>query len=311
MITMIKLRQRILHLAIGGLMATTSALFPAMLSAQDTRIVIEPLFEYPSAPDSIPSLEGKSDWVVTNFWTPMDFSGNRAVDQSALNDAMRVFAVPMQWASADVTEKALAKIINESSRNPVLAIQLTKAAEEAFYGPRAPFWSDKIYLMFIDGLLKNKKVKQERKLRYKRTGEILRNTIIGSRPPKFNYLTPEGKRSTFTPNGIFTVIEFGDPGCDECRHARLKMESDVRFGKLVERGLVNVMFIIPDPEEGWQEDLKGYSPKWHVGGSDEVSDLYDLRESPSFYIIDQNGNVAAKNITVETALELTKSQMEQ
>ncbi len=294
----------------GAILVSAACIMPAR-AQERTQIVIEPLFEYPMAPDTIASLEDRSDWLVANFWTPMDFGGKTTVNQSALNDAMNVFAVPMQWASGDITEKAIADLIKKASQNPGLSIQLTKAAEETFYGPRAPFWSDKAYLMFIDGLLKNKKVKDDRKLRYKHIGEILRNTMIGNEPPKFNYVTPAGKKSTFHPNGIYTVIEFGDPGCDECRHARLKMETDLKFSQLVDRGIINVMFIIPDAEDGWEKELAGYSDKWHLGASDEVSDLYDLRESPSIYIIDQEGKVAAKNIPVETAIELTKSQLAQ
>ena len=294
----------------GGILLAVAAGGMLTGNAQE-QIVIEPLFEYPVAPDTISTLERRSEWVVTNFWKPMDFKATGTVDQNALNSAFAVYSVPMQWAAPEVTEKALNELIAASQRNPALALQMTKAAEECFYGPRAIYWSDKAYLMFIDALLKNKKIPSERKVRYERLAKILRNTQTGATPPRFNYVTPEGKQQTFRPNGIYTVIEFGDPGCDECRHARLKMETDVKFSQLVDRGAINVMFIIPDPEEGWEKELSGYSDKWHIGGSEEVSDLFDLRESPTVYIIDQNGKVAAKNIPVETAIEMTRAQFNQ
>ena len=62
---------------------------PACASAQEI-IEIDPLFQYPSAPEELSSIQDKSNYLVNHFWEPMDFKDKKAVDQNALNDAFKV-----------------------------------------------------------------------------------------------------------------------------------------------------------------------------------------------------------------------------
>ena len=68
---------------------------------------------------------------------------------------------------------------------------------------------------------------------------------------------------------------------------------------------------VSDPEEGWEEKLKDYPTLWHVGASESVSDLYDLRKSPSVYVIDREGKIAVKNVGIETAMQIATAAAEQ
>lgn len=287
-----------------GIIAAVSAFAPSGGNAQ---IIVAPLFEYPSAPEDIDNLQDRSDWLMQHFWDSMNFQGKEAVDQNALNDAFRVYATSMQFATAQEAMTSVEKLISKISKNPTLTLQFCKAAEETLYGPRAPFWNDELYLKFIDNLLSQKQIKKDRKVRYDYQRQLLGATLTGSQPPVFNYLTIEGKKSKFEPTGVITIIEFGDPDCTDCRHARLKMETDVSLSGNIDTGKVNVMFINVDPEEGWQEKLASYPAKWHVGASEDVSDHYDLRATPSIYVIDRNGKIAAKNIDIETAVRLANT----
>ena len=277
----------------------------------DSQIVISPLFDYPMAPDDLDGLQERSNYLMQHFWDKMDFKQKASVDQNALNDAFRVYVTPMQFASATEVNASVDKVIAQISKNAVLSLQFAKAAEEALYGPRADLWNDEIYLKFIDNVLRCKQIKKERKARYEHVGKQLRNTLRGSVPPEFDYITADGKVSHYHPNGVITVIEFGDPDCDDCRFSKLKMETNVRFSSLVERGKINVMFIVSDPEEGWEEKLKDYPTLWHVGASESVSDLYDLRKSPSVYVIDREGKIAVKNVGIETAMQIATAAAEQ
>jgi len=89
-------------------------LVPTRLNAEV--IEIEPLFEYPVAPEEIISLSDKSNWLMQHFWDNMDFKKKDAVNQSALNDAFRVFTLPMQWADKTEVDKATAAIADKEKR---------------------------------------------------------------------------------------------------------------------------------------------------------------------------------------------------
>lgn len=305
---------------IKRILLTAAIAVPTFLSiqAQDTAaaavsenspIVIEPLFEYPVAPDSLGTLQEKSTWVAERFWNALDIKDRQTVDQNALNHAMGVFVELTRWADSDAVIKTLDNLMRSLTTNPTLSLQFTKAAEEKLYGPRAQYWSDELYLKFIDNLLKTKKIKKERTLRYQRHAGLLRNSLVGGKPAEFDYTLPSGTTAHYRPDGVLTVIEFGDPDCDDCRFAKLKMETDVEFSELVDKGKVNVLFIIPNKNEGWQDKLSGFSTKWHTGANEEIDDLMDLRTTPALYVIDEEGKIAAKNISVATAMAIVKAKV--
>ena len=267
-------------------------------------ITIEPLFEYPVSPEEIVTLSDKSNWLMQHFWDNMDFKKKGAVNQSALNDAFKVYSLPMQWAEKAEVDKSVASLLDKIQKNPTLLLQFTKAAESSLYSERADIWIDEVYLKFLDAFLKNKKIPEIRKRRYERQMRQISNSLNGSIAPSFDFTTPTGTPGKFQPIGVFTIIEFGDPDCDDCRHAKLRMETDVRFSSLVERGLVNVLFILPDPVDGWQTKMTDYPANWVTGASDTVSDILDLRLTPSFYVIGKDGKIMEKNVSVDQAMKI-------
>jgi hypothetical protein len=283
----------------------------ASADATNGMIVIEPLFEYPTPPDTMINLNARANYIVENFWKPMDFKSKSTVDQNALNHAFEVYTTAMRFADEAKVEESVKKLIANISKSQAMSLQFAKGAEEALYSDRATIWNDRLFLIFLDNVLNNKHIKKERKLRYQDLRNKISNTLQGTVPPEFDYKTPEGKTAHYSPNGVITVIEFGDPDCMDCRMAKLRMDTDVTFSTLVDKGKVNVLFIDTTADEGWQDKLKTYPSTWHVGASEDVDEIYDIRHSPTIYVIDREGNVAAKHIDVDTAMQIAGAAAQQ
>lgn len=294
-----RLRSSIYPLLLAGI-----ALIAPMQNAKSEVIEIDPLFEYPMAPEEMTSIQDRSNWLIEHFWDKMDFKNKSAQNQVAVNDAMMVFVTPMQWAEEKKVNESVEKLLKSLKKNPTLLYQFTKAAEDNMYGPKAELWVDNVYTQFLESFLKNKKIPKERKLRYERQLKQLKNCRINEKAPSFSYETPTGDKGNFRPTGVYTIIEFGDPDCDDCRMSKLKMETDINFSSLVDKGLVNVMFIVADPTEGWQTRMTGFSPKWTIGASEEVGEELDLRHSPSFYVVNKEGKLVGKNLNYVQAMRM-------
>lgn len=288
-----------LFLGIGSTVAQDTA-----ATANNTDIVIEPLFEYPTAPEELGSLGEKSDYLMLHFWDAMDFKNKKPVDQYALTHAFSVYAAAIPYASKEAVEQSTRDILKKLQKNPSLLLQFTKAAEENIYSDRARFWVDEVYIPYLRELVKAKKIDSVRKLKYERQLKLLSNSQPGERAREFNFQKPDGTSGLYFPMSSPTLIEFGNPDCMDCRMSRLKMESNAALNAAIDKGLVNVLFIIPDATEGWEKEVTNYNSKWTVGASDDVADIYDIRLSPTFYVIGKDGKIIAKNIGVETAISL-------
>lgn len=263
---------------------------------------VDPLFEYPIAPEEISGFAEKCNWLAENFWNPLDVKTKEAVDQAKLNHAFQVYATTLQYADKERVTAAVDKLMKNLQKNPLLLYQMTKAAEETIYGPRAEFWIDELYARILRSALANKKFPKSKAVRYESQLKQLESTMVGSAPAHFDFQRPNGDAAQFFPMSTPTIIIFGDPDCDQCRMGKLRMQSNVAFNKAVSDGKINVLFIVPDPDEGWQKELADFPKNWTVGASDTVSDIYDLREIPEVYLIGSDGMIANKHIGVLDAM---------
>lgn len=264
---------------------------------------VEPLFEYPIAPEELSEFTAKCDWLAENFWNPLDVKNQNAVDQVKLNHAFQVYATTAQYAAKDKVNAALDKLLKNIQKNPTLLVQFTKAAEETIYGPRAEVWIDELYVKILKSALASKKFPKTRRARYESQLKQLENTLVGGIPAMFEFKRANGDDARYFPMSTPTIIIFGDPGCEDCRMACLRLETNVAFNKAVNDGKLNVLYIIPDADEGWEKEVTGYPKTWAVGASDTVAEIYDLRDTPDIYLIDADGKIIAKHIGVMTAIQ--------
>lgn len=273
-------------------------------------IEIEPLFEYPIAPEELETMEQKSDYLVEHFWDNMDFKNKTILDQNALNHAFMVYTTPMRFAAKEKSLQSVDKLIEKVSKNPAHLFQFTKAAEEALYGPRSEIWIDEVYIKFLEAIEKNKKISPERKKRYHDQRAALSKTMLGMTAPMFSFKDKDGTNHDYFPMSTPTMIIFCDPTVADWRMWRMTMETNMAFTQATDKGKVNVIFIVPQDQSGWENEVSSYPTTWKVGIAPEIKKIYDVRLSPTVYVIDNTGKIKEKNVSpgrgIETILDLVK-----
>lgn len=271
---------------------------------------LDPLFEYPVAPEEIEDFNGKCTWLAENFWNPLDLKSKEAVDQARLNHAFQVYVSTIPYADKNRATIAIDKLMKNLQKNPMLLYQMTKAAEESLYGPRAEFWIDDLYVQILKASLANKKFPSSKRARYEHQLRQLEGTLVGCPPPQFDFKRANGEPARYFTMSTPTIIIFGDPECDQCRMGKLRMQSNVAFSRAVADGKINVLFIIPDPEEGWESKVEDFPKNWTVGASDTVTETYDMRDVPEVYVVDSKGQIAYRHISPLKAMECAMSLIE-
>lgn len=276
-------------------------------SADNGVIYVAPLFEYPIAPEELTDFGAKCDWLAENFWNKLDVKSKQPVDQAKLNHAFSTYASTCQYASRDIVAVAIDKLMKNMQKNPTLLLQFVKAAEESIYGPRAEIWIDGMYVRILNDALACKRFPKSRKAKYEAQLKKLQSSMVGETPATFDFTRPNGDPARFFPMGTPTIIIFGDPECDDCRRSFLRLETNVAFCKAVEDGKLNVLYIIPDPQAGWEKKVDWIPSLWSVGASDSVADIYDMRTMPEVYVIDKEGKISAKHVTALQAADIALS----
>ncbi len=269
-------------------------------------IIIEPIFEYPTPPEEFEGLTERSNYLMDHFWDSFDFTRKTAVDQNALNDAFGVFTTAMRYAEKSKALSGIDGIIKKLKGNPVLLLQFTKSAEESLFGPRADIWSDEAYLPFLKAVTSDKSISDIRSQRYRMQLDMLKRNAPGAKLPEVRLTLRNGRQMDFEPNAPLTLIEFGNPGCEDCQFARLKLEMATDVAEMIDAKEMEMVFIVADavPEEQ-TELLRQFAELpdgWTAGicyGGDEI---FDIRSNPCFYLVGADKKIIAKNMDVTRAV---------
>lgn len=278
-------------------------LFGASFSINAKEVIeIQPIFEYPVTPEELESLEDRCNYLVKHFWDNFDFKNKQSVDQYALNEAMQVYVSSLQYASYKEGEQSLNNLINKISSSPLLLLQFTKAAEENLYGPRALFWSDPLYLKFLDAVAKNKKISPQRKEKYLSQAQSLRKSMEDMVAPSFKFTDQNGETKNYFPMSTPTLLIFGEPDDTDWRLQRLKMESNFKLQDALDKGKLNILYIVPAEIPDLKNQTSNYNKHWTLGQSAEIKKDYDIRLNPSVYLVGSDGKIRNKNISIEEAV---------
>lgn len=269
---------------------------------------VTPLFEYPMAPDDLPDISARSNWLMEHFWDNMNFSQG-AVSQVALNHAFKVYTVPMQWADKTIVHKSVDALLAKIKKNPTMLVQFTKAAEDNLYAPEAEIWIDDIYLKFVDALLAEKKVPQSRKMRYEYQRGPLARTLTGQPMPPIPYtaviLTGDTTATVVQYTKPYNLVVFGDPTCSDCKIAKMHIETSAVIQRLMADGKLALYYIVPDDEgvENCYVWLSSYPEMWMRGAGTALDETIDMRLTPTLYLMDGNGIILEKHLGAEVMIQ--------
>ena len=280
----------------------------AQNEASNQPIVLEALFELPVVPDDMTDITQRSNYFVENFWKPFDFKQN-AVGQVQLNHAFSEYVVGLRFCDKEIAMKSVDKLIAKLKKNATLLYQFTRAAEENLYSEKAEVWIDDVYLKFLEAVVKHKKIKEVRKARFITQYESLKNSTIGSKAPKFEFADRTGVKTMFSAEAKPSIIIFGSPDCIDCMMTKVRLNTNEDIIRLAKDNEIKIYFIIPDGSEyNWKDMVADYPHYWTVGASENVSEVFDIRLSPTIYLLGSDRKIELKNVSIETVIEtiLTK-----
>lgn len=263
------------------------------------------LFQLPIVPENITTLQDRSDYLVEHYWDFCDL-GKAFSQRDKMAAAFDVYLSLMPYASAEKVFDSVDKFMDKIKKGPDVLF-IADLAEQKLYGDSAEYASDELYLKFLDKVVANKKVDKNSKLRYRHQQRVLSQSQIGMPAPEFDYIDIDGHKGRFVNDStkIGTMLFFNDPDCTSCSMARLRLDADVQATRLTSEGYLDIYSVYPgDPDDQWKSMAAEYPASWHNVSSPTVDEIYDLRHSPLFYLINPDGKILFKTDNVDLILDI-------
>ncbi len=285
------------------------ALCVCALAAQVQTNVSRTMFQYPVVPDTISTFGARADYYVAHFWDMADMERVFSAPKPALAGTFGDYISLMPHASSNVAEASINRLLDAVSKNPKYVVALGRVAEAALYSDSASFWSDELYLPFAKAIADNKKIDKAERERARQRVKLLEGSRIGAPAPELTIELRDGSRRNIVaePDSalVFTVLFFNDPECIECSSARMRMHVDYLVSRMIDKGLVKIVSVYPgDADDDWRRGVVRYPDTWTVGASPDADLVYDLRSTPAFYVLNREGFIVDKNITVEDVIAI-------
>ncbi len=285
-----------------GILIILFLFLPCALYAQNVGDVQEQkrLFTYPVVPDTIVSLENRTNYLVQHFWENYDFSAP-IKDMKVFEATFRDYVTFFRYAHKTIVVSSIKDIMRKAQSNKSNFLLMAEIAERSLYARGAEYWSDDVYIPFLESIIDNNMLKKSEKERYKYQLELLRKNLIGDKAQDFELkLANGGKVKLSEIEGKMIFLFFNDDLCEDCSISRLRLSTDVTLNKLIDAGEITVICVhMGKYTNEWAERARNYTDKWIIGANDNVADTYDLRIQPSVYILDSDKRILDKNISVE------------
>ncbi|MCM1348128.1 MAG: DUF5106 domain-containing protein [Firmicutes bacterium] len=267
--------------------------------AQVNGAVSQQFFQLPIIPDSIENFQRRCDYMVTHYWDFCDLK-KAFSSRDKMAQAFDTYISFMPYASADAVYASVDKFMGDISKNPDNVLFITRLAEGSLYADTAQYQSEELYTRFLDNALKVKKLDKDARTHFQQQANILHNSQEGMTAPEFDYVTLDGVKGHFAPDStqFATVIMFTKPGNSYADMAKLRLYADIKTSQLVESGLVKIICMALNDDNGALTESKG----WITGYAPEAANVYDLRVMPMFYIINSKGKILKKSPEFEPLL---------
>lgn len=271
------------------------------LAAQEQLLEQQPgtLFAYPLAPDTCATLEGRCNYIITHFWENFDIS-KPVTDMEAFENTFRDFVDFFRYSHRNIVMGVVRDLVNKAQSNTSNLLKLGEIAERSLYGPDAEFWSDEVYVAFIQPIAANKSLPKQVRDHYASQLVKINAVQVGS-TLDFEYIGTDGLKHRLSelPEYESYIILFVDSSTDSSI-GRLRLSTDVALNALLESGKAMLLCLsLNGYSAEWATAAAGYCDNWTVGCGESLSNQLDLRSLPCCYVLDSQRAIVNKSLSVE------------
>lgn len=282
---------------------------------QETSPPPKGIISSPTIPLMIEKPEEKAMYFVTHFWDELNFvdttilSSPQALEVSFANFIGVARSLPVSQVST-----ALTTPLSKAS-GPLIKAFLS-LYEKYLYAPDSPMQDEEYYIPVLQWVKNSERVEYAEKVRLSERLELCLRNRLGYAATDFSFELPDGSTSRlYHQKAPYTVLIFYTPGCDSCRETIAQLKSHSLSSTWAANRKVVFLFIDAQSEQSAWLETQDKLPEWSTSGLDASGDiisssLYDLKVSPTLYLLDHDKRVLFKEKPLDSILSYLATRLE-
>jgi len=275
------------------------------VAGSDTVKIETAKFVRPEIPPLLTDPEQQFAFLIKHYWDHFDFADTANIPSSEITEQAWVDYIDLlSRAPLDKAQEEIKTMMLKSAQNSkTLFVYFTKMAEKYLYDPNSPVRNEELYIPILEIMIQTPALDDAEKMLPKHRLKVAHKNRIGTKAINFQYADIKEKIGTlYQINAEYILLFFNEPGCPSCRDHIAGIRNSAIINRLFQERRLKILSIYADEEvDKWREYHASYPAGW-INGYDKsltINKKYDLKATPTLYLLDKNKTVVLKDASVE------------
>lgn len=272
--------------------------------------------EFPVPPEMMTDPEARASYIMDNVWEKIEVVDSASFESPQLREQFLVdfFAVGniAKAESFVASMKTLFAIATPAMDSILLAFN-----DDYISHPNSPMYNLDQYYKVLAIADEMKLLDEASKVRYEDGYKLFLKNRVGQVAEDFDYITPDGTSRTLKTTAYQgdLLLVFYNPDCQTCVKVLEYLGKSERILAAIKNNSLSVLCIYAEnDEEAWLDNLNKIPDFASVGmnssGSILTQSLYDLKASPTLYLLDNEQKVIMKDLFPDQLEDYLASEKE-
>lgn len=270
-------------------------------------------YTHPAIPLMMTDSGQRAAYYVQHYWDGYSLADTAFISSDDTELLYADFIDALQHASPEARSSALCAMMIHAEADSTAYTRFCTLSEKYLYDPNSPMRNEDYYICILEQMLASKRLSEADKLRpADRLEQALRNRP-GMVAPDFGYVTPEHLKESghiSTPHRLhqfradYILLFFYDPDCSNCLKYEQELSEMPAFFEMQKKGILRVLAVYTDDNgEEWllksSQMPHGWVVGWNKQGDISGKMLYEIRATPTMYLLDKQKKVVLKDASME------------
>jgi hypothetical protein len=278
---------------------------------RDVSIIVPDTFVMLDIPTSLTNPADRAEYLVMNYWNRFDFANESLIERPEITEQAFVNYIHiLSYVADNLAKKSITHTLRKAQESRKMYIHFVSLFEKYLYSVTSPFRNHSLYVHVLQEVTRSRFLTEAEKSPFRIQLDMALRNRVGSRAANFSFTLPSGERGTL--RGLrsqYTLLVFFDPACtissavierlNNCDSINAALARNVPL-----RTMLTILTIYPHSDrDKWLAHVPTMPERWLHGHNENLEivqrQLYNIRTSPTIYLLDRNKRVILKDATVE------------
>ena len=273
------------------------------------------VFRLPDIPVVLSTPEQRAEFLASHYWDCLGTADTGVLLHSeALEQAWANYCDLLRHVPLPVARQAIKELFSSLESDMKLYVHFKSLAESYLDDPNSPLRNEDIYISVLEAMVSSDRLGDMDKLRPRARLKLALKNRPGGEAEDFTYTLATGERGTLHRiPAEYILLFFNEPGCETCAAAMDGLKSVDGVTRLVGQGRLAVLLMyIDDDLAEWNRHRPDFPDTW-INGYDAAQlirkrQLYDVRATPSLYLLDKDKKVLLKDASLQEILAFLENR---